>query len=161
MAVSDKAVLDNLHLVESATVDGIVFQKMGHGGNVAQVVDGDDVERRTFAIARYTRRPMRPKPLMPTLIAIANPFLGFSIRTELYEAKPPSQRHHRHTVECARLWPPILQKPPARLLETSQPTANPRAAGAKPTATAKKSVFATLASPNSVERPKVAMMNRG
>ena len=44
MAVGHKAVFGNLDRVECAAVDGIVLQQMGHRGNVAQVVNRNDVE---------------------------------------------------------------------------------------------------------------------
>ena len=44
MAIGHKAVFGNLDRVKCAAVDGIVFQQMGHRGNVAQVVNRNNIE---------------------------------------------------------------------------------------------------------------------
>ena len=50
LAVGDDAVFSCLDNVVGLAVNGIVFQKMGHRGDVAQVVDGNDLD---FGVVRH------------------------------------------------------------------------------------------------------------
>ena len=44
MAVGDEPVLGHFHVLEGAAVDGVVLQQVGHRRDVAEVVDGNDLD---------------------------------------------------------------------------------------------------------------------
>ena len=50
----------------------VVFEQVGEGGGIGQVVDGDDLDIPSCFAARKTFRPMRPKPLIATFAAIVH-----------------------------------------------------------------------------------------
>ncbi len=58
-------------VVRQVAQDGVVLQKMGQRLGAGQVVDGYDVNFLSLSAVRRTLRPMRPNPLIPTLIAIS------------------------------------------------------------------------------------------
>ena len=51
------------------TVDAVVFEEVRQSGGLSQVVDGDPFRSAPLlSAARKNRRPMRPNPLIPTVV---------------------------------------------------------------------------------------------
>ena len=64
------------YLAREAAEDGVVLEEMGERSQVGDVVDRDDLDVRARSYAARNRlRPMRPKPLMPTLTGAMGSFL--------------------------------------------------------------------------------------
>jgi hypothetical protein len=64
------------HIALEAAVHGVVLEHVCQVVRLEQVVDADDLDvvAESSAPLRGTRmRPMRPKPLMPTLMAMESP----------------------------------------------------------------------------------------
>ena len=61
------------NLVREIAENRVVLQQMGQSLRIRQIVDRDDIDVRILQRSAKTLRPMRPKPLMPTLIAIFPP----------------------------------------------------------------------------------------
>lgn len=71
LAVDHQAAALDLHIALEAAVHRVVLQHVGQVFRIQQVVDADHFQLgKSLAIARNTMRPIRPKPLIPTLIAM-------------------------------------------------------------------------------------------
>jgi hypothetical protein len=71
LAVDDQGVAVDRDVALEAAVHAVVLEHVGQVVGLEQVVDADDLDvGEVLTAARNTMRPMRPKPLMPTLIVI-------------------------------------------------------------------------------------------
>ena len=72
LAVDDQRVAVDRDVALEAAVHAVVLQHVGQVVGLEQVVDADDLDvvGKFCTAARNTMRPMRPKPLMPTLMVM-------------------------------------------------------------------------------------------
>ena len=73
MAVHHELIALGLDLCLSDAVDGVVLEQMRERRGVGDVVDRDDFEVLLAQRRAINIRPIRPKPLIPILIATRNP----------------------------------------------------------------------------------------
>ena len=70
LAIHHQAIIRHFDIEIADAVDGVVLQQVSSGGFVAQIVDGDHLDLGIVGHGAKTRRPMRPNPLMPTLVVM-------------------------------------------------------------------------------------------
>ena len=73
LAIDRDAVGASGYLIRQVAEHRVIFQQMGQRFRIRQIVDRDEIQGSDPSAKRAsTLRPIRPKPLMPTLIAISS-----------------------------------------------------------------------------------------
>ena len=70
LSVDLEAALDSLDLTRKATMNRVVGEQVGQGGVIREIIDVDELNVVVVECSASTFRPMRPKPLRATRIAM-------------------------------------------------------------------------------------------